>query len=133
MPQLHQGEAREGALGLDLSALGHRQKETWRKRTGVRGDQQLLVETREEEGTKREGKQQPRPGGIPVESQRGPRAESLTDGAPGSVSPVTAVGYWSQQLPSSRCQELQGSNRGPQATSESLMEITQPPETRLQG
>lgn len=30
--ELHQGEAGEGVLSLDLSALGQRQKETWRKR-----------------------------------------------------------------------------------------------------
>lgn len=44
--ELHQGEAGEGVLSLDLSALGQRQEETWRKRGQMKGDQQPVTETR---------------------------------------------------------------------------------------
>lgn len=70
MPQLHQGEAREGVLSLDLSALGQRQKETWRERmqrTEMRREQQPVVETREKVRDKEQRKKAAGPRGIPME------------------------------------------------------------------
>lgn len=94
VPQFQQGEAGEGALSLDLSALGQCQKETWRKRTQkteMTGDQQPVAETREKVEMNREGEQRPRPGGTPVEVLEAPRCQ-VPKSTAGYRSPVTVTG-----------------------------------------
>lgn len=67
MIELHQGEAGEGVLSLDLSALGQRQQETWRKRVQRtdEGDQRPVMEPTV--GTKVE-ERGPRPEAFPYRS-----------------------------------------------------------------